>query len=132
MSNPSKGKGTDWETALVRFLGECGLPARRKVLAGNKDKGDVEVEGVPGVVIEAKNCKRESLAAWVDEAVTEAENAGIPVGVVWHRRRLSPKQQSTSPGDGYVTMTGEHFVKLLRELKRVRALESDLDWGRHH
>lgn len=112
MANPSGQKGTKWETAVVNFLAACGLPARRIVKKGSRDEGDLVAEGVPGIAIEAKNCRGQSLAAWVDEAVTEAANAGVPVGVVWHHRR-----GKASPGDGYVTMSGEHFVKLLKELK---------------
>lgn len=115
MANPSGQKGTKWETAVVSFLKACGLLARRVVKRGSKDEGDLVVEDVPGIAIEAKNCRGASLAEWVDEAVREAENAGVPVGVVWHHRR-----GKASPGDGYVTMSGEHFVKLLKELQWAR------------
>jgi hypothetical protein len=117
VANPARDKGTKWETAVVAYLVSCGLSARRKAQAGNKDTGDIEVPSVPGVVIEAKNCKGQTLAQWVDEAVTEAQNAGVPVGAVWHRRRLSPRLQATSPGTGYVTMSGEHFARLLARME---------------
>jgi hypothetical protein len=129
MSNPAKKKGTSWEVAVVAYLALRGLPARRKVQAGSKDEGDIEVPSVPGIVIEAKNCKGQTLAQWVDEAVAEANNSGVPVGVVWHRRRLSSRLQATNPGTGYVTMSGEHFARLLARLKILcddaRAQEGD-------
>lgn len=131
MSNPPKQKGTAWETAVVRYLADHGLPARRKALTGNKDEGDIELIDVPGIAIEAKNCKGQSLAQWVDEAVAEAVNAGARVGVVWHHRR-----GAGSPGGGYVTMAGGHFTELLLELaelrNKVKRLETDVDWARHH
>jgi hypothetical protein len=128
MSNPAKKKGTSWEVSVVAYLALRGLPARRKVQAGSKDEGDIEVPSVPGVVIEAKNCKGQTLAQWVDEAVAEADNAKVPVGAVWHRRRLSPRLQATDPGTGYVTMSGEHFVRLLTELRRLRLLGDNNGW----
>jgi hypothetical protein len=101
----SKAKGTAWESAIVAYLNGAGFPVERRTQAGAHDKGDVA--GLP-LVIEAKNCRTTELAAWVDEAVAEARNAGVPVGVVWHHRR-----GKASPADGFVTMRGEDFVTLL-------------------
>lgn len=104
----SRKRGTAWESALVAHLRENGFPAvERRALAGNVDKGDIA--GLP-VVIEAKNCKTTTLAAWVDEATVEAANAGVDVGVVWHHRR-----GKASPADGFVTMSGSAFLALLRQ-----------------
>lgn len=109
----SKDKGTAWETAIVRYLVDSGFPlAERRALAGAFDQGDIT--GVPAV-IEAKNCRRDELAAWVDEATSEAVNAGVDVGVVWHHRR-----GKASPGEGFVTMSGAAFVRLLRDLEGGR------------
>lgn len=108
----------------MNYLHGCGFLARRKALTGSSDEGDIELPELPGIVVEAKNCKGQTLAQWVDEAVREAENASVPVGVVWHRRRLSARQQSTSPGAGYVTMSGEHFTRLLTELRRLQHAEN--------
>ena len=107
----ARAKGTAWESAIVAYLRGSGFPlAERRALAGVADKGDVS--GVPAV-IEAKNCRRDELAAWVDEATSEAVNAGVDVGVVWHHRR-----GKASPGEGFVTMSGATFVRLLREVRR--------------
>jgi hypothetical protein len=101
----SKQKGTAWESAIVAYLNGAGFSVERRTQAGAHDKGDVA--GLP-LVIEAKNCRATELAAWVDEAVREARNAGVAVGAVWHHRR-----GKASPGDGFVTMRGEDFVTLL-------------------
>lgn len=103
----SKAKGTKWETAIVGYLTGQGFPVERRALTGSQDKGDIA--GLP-LVIEAKNKARTELAAWVDEATTEAANAGVDVGVVWHHRR-----GKASPGDGFVTMSGATFIKLLQQ-----------------
>lgn len=104
----SKQRGTRWETALVGYLRDKGfVHAERRALTGNKDKGDLT--GIPGVVIEAKSQARHSLAEWLDEAAVERDNANADLGVVWFKRR-----GHTSPAKGYVLMTGEDLVWLLR------------------
>jgi hypothetical protein len=111
LSNPKRAKGTGWETAIKDWLAFRGFKARRKPLAGSKDEGDLEIEGLPWLVIEAKNCQKMELASWVDQAVIEAENAGAEVGIVWHHRA-----RKSSPGDAYATMKGDHLFQLLRRL----------------
>lgn len=119
MTNRSKAIGTRWESAIVAYLTGEGFPAvERRALLGVNDKGDIS--GLP-VVVEAKNCKTTTLAAWVDEATKEAANAGVDIGVVWHHRR-----GKASPGDGFVTMSGAAFVALLRAYDENRRLRDQL------
>jgi hypothetical protein len=109
MSNPSKAKGTAWESEIVSFLQSCGWPyVERRTLAGSKDRGDIA--GIPGVVIEAKATKTVALGAYLDEANTEVLNDGANLGVVWLKRR-----GQTSAGNGYVVMDGWTFAGLLHE-----------------
>lgn len=105
----NKARGTRWESAVVAFLVEHGWPhAERRALHGTNDLGDVV--GIPGVVIEAKSQARHSLAEWLTEAEVERDRAGARIGVAWFKKR-----GATSPGRGYVLMSGETFVELLRE-----------------
>ena len=105
----ARAKGTRFETAIADFLRDVGFPhAERRALNGAKDKGDIA--GVLDVVIEAKNQKRESLAEWLDEALTERDNASASIGAVWFKRR-----GKASAGDGYVLLDGHTFARLLRE-----------------
>jgi len=105
----SKGKGTAWETAICRFLAAEGfIHVERRALAGTSDRGDIS--GIPGWVIEAKNCRKAELAAWVDEATLEQANDGAEFSAVWHHR-----VGRAHPEAGYVTMTGATFVRLLRQ-----------------
>lgn len=109
----SRAKGTAFETAIVNYLVGEGFPVERRALAGSLDKGDIA--GLP-VAVEAKNVKATALAAWVDEADAEAVNAAAPLGgVVWHHRR-----GRAHPSQGFVTMSGATFVRLLRELEARR------------
>ena len=114
MSNPSKSKGTAWESAIVSFLQSAGWPyVERRTLAGSKDRGDIA--GIPGLVIEAKATKTAALGAYVDEANAEAVNDSAnnfpsSLGVAWLKRR-----GKSSAGSGYVVMDGSTFVALLNE-----------------
>lgn len=103
----SKSRGTKWETAIVGYLKSRGFShVERRALHGARDKGDIA--GIPGVVIEAKNQNRHSLAEWIDEAQEEGANAAAALSVVWMHRR-----GKSSAGDGYVLMTGTQFTDLL-------------------
>jgi hypothetical protein len=108
--NRSKIKGTSAETAVVNYMRGEGFPhVERRALAGNSDRGDLA--GVPGLVVEIKNCAKTELAAWVDEARIEQTNDRADLGVVWHKRR-----GKGSPADWFVTMSGAQFADILRQL----------------
>jgi len=105
----SKQKGTAWETAVVNWLREQGVTyAERRALAGVNDQGDIS--GIPGVVIECKSERAMTLASYVDETEVERANNGARVGFAWIKRR-----GKTSPGAGYVVMTGVQVLQLLKE-----------------
>lgn len=108
MANRSKAKGTAAESAVVGYLREKGWPAaERRALSGNLDKGDVA--GIPGVVVEVKDCKSLTFGPWLAEAETERVNAGADVGVVWAKRR-----GKTDPGQWFVVMDGATLTGLLK------------------
>ena len=105
----AKSAGTAWETSIVRALVFLGWEhAERRRLSGVDDRGDVA--GIPGLVIEAKNTRAMNLAAAVDEANRERDNAGALHGVAWIKRA-----GRASALDGYVVMDGHTFVLLLKE-----------------
>ena len=107
--NPSKRKGTGWESVIVDHLRAEGWPhVERRSLNGSKDRGDIA--GIPGVVIEAKNCRTVELAEWVDEVEQERFSDNADIGVVWMKRR-----GRATAAYGYVVMTGAQFTRLLRE-----------------
>lgn len=106
MSNPSKAKGTAWETAIVHFLndrlghylpGWKDLPARlrfvnfldplnakRQAQMGAKDVGDIWVYPM---LIEAKDVKAAAVPAWIRQARAEGANAGFDLYCVVHKSR---------------------------------------------
>lgn len=88
MTNKSKRKGSAWETRLCDYLRTLHPLAERRVMGGVHDRGDVA--GIAGWVIEAKNCVKVELAAWLDEAQKEALSAGVSrFAVVFPRRNKS-------------------------------------------
>lgn len=124
MTNRNKTKGSAWERAIVNHLQAAGWPyAERRIAGSVKDRGDIA--GVVGVVIEAKNQARMTLAEWVDEAELEQANDNAWLGVVWHKR-----SGKASAAEGYVTMTGAQFTALLAlalDIQPVVPVEPDCE-----
>lgn len=115
----SKRKGTAAETAIVNYLRAMGFTqVERRALNGTADRGDIA--GIPGVVIEAKNCARQELAAWVSEAEVERDNDNASLGVVWSKRR-----GKGHPADWFVTMSGRQFAWVLRELQGMPPIKAE-------
>lgn len=108
MVNRPKIRGTAWESQVVHALKRAGwFHAERRALHGNVDRGDVA--GLPGVVIEAKDCKAITPGPWLNEAHSERDNDHADVGVVWFKRR-----GKTTAEDGFVLMDGDTFMRLLK------------------
>lgn len=104
-----RAKGTAWETAIVNYLADY-YPAVRRT--GSADYGAGDIVGIhPELLIEAKNVQRYQLAAWVDQAEAAAERQGAELAVVWMKR-----SGRSSPGKGYVVMSGDTFTDILHRL----------------
>lgn len=109
MANPQKAKGSGAERGVVEYLRAHGFPhAERRLAGSSKDRGDIA--GVPGVVIEVKNCERTNLAGWLAEAAVEQANDRADYGVVLHKRR-----GKSDVAQWYVTLPAGQFVHLLRQ-----------------
>ena len=110
--NPSKRKGTAWESAVVDWLRGAGyVNVERRALGGSNDRGDIA--GIPGLVIEAKNCKTIDLAGWISELVVEMVNDGADNGVVIAKRR-----GRTAVDEAYAIMPAALWLQLLKEAQR--------------
>jgi hypothetical protein len=88
LTNPSKSKGTAFETATCRYLAErLGQEPYRAALHGNRDVGDlhgVTVAGMP-VLIECKAHKSygpADVAEWHNQTLVEVANARAAVGLL--------------------------------------------------
>lgn len=104
-----RAKGTRAETAVVDYLTDAGFAyVERRAGNGIRDRGDIA--GLPGVVLEVKNCNRVELAAWADELAEEMTNAGAEVGAVIHKRK-----GTTDVGRWYATLPVSVLAELLKE-----------------
>ncbi|MEU7039811.1 hypothetical protein AB0A77_01980 [Streptomyces varsoviensis] len=85
LANPSKAKGTAWETAWTAYLREIHNPsAHRNVQMGAKDIGDVS-----GFYLHAAELKAEKtirLPEYIAQANREAIHADQPFGVAVVKR----------------------------------------------
>lgn len=59
-------------------------------------------------IVEAKNRKTLALPQWWQETETEAANAGVPFGVIVHKR-----VGKTKPEDQWATMTLGQWLRLM-------------------
>lgn len=97
MSNPSKQKGTRWESARAEWWQGRGKDARRVALHGSGDQGDVHVmDTARGPVLEeCKNAKRLAIPEWLRQADVERDNAGAWLCAVAYKL---PGVGATDPG----------------------------------
>ena len=105
MSNPSKQKGTAFESAVVTYLREHDVTARRNALTGAQDSGDIRVGPW---TLEAKNRRVYDFGTAVDEAKAEAAHAGTP--------RYAAVIKRNGKGDvarAFVVMELEQFTAVL-------------------
>lgn len=110
--NPSKDKGTAFETLVVGGFHDMGFPyAERRAQRGNHDGGDIA--GIPGVVLECKAVARLDLSGWLREVATEVVNAGADLGAVVVKRK-----GTRNPGEQYVVLDFATFCLLLHEAGR--------------
>ena len=109
--NRNKNRGTEWETAVVRYLQRWWTRAERRALAGNKDRADIA--GIPDCVIECKDAQRFELATWMNETETERKNDGAELGILVIKRRRKGVDQA------YAVVPLWQMVLLLQDKERV-------------
>lgn len=108
MTNPSKQKGTKFESWIVDHLNANGYPtAERRALHGNTDRGDIT--GTPGLAWELKATKQLDIAQFLREAETARTNSGADIGAVVWKRRQQPAGQSA------VILTLDTYLALTRQ-----------------
>jgi len=117
MSNPSKQKGTSFETLIKEYLHHWGFPsAHRTALSGGYDTGDINgiahAANDRQVSIQCKNQKKFNLSGWLDDTVVQAErlDGAVPVLVV-----KRPGRGAKSLDDTYTVMRLCDLVCLLQD-----------------
>lgn len=111
MGSPAKRKGTAYESAVVKYLSEAGIPARRVAQHGQLDLGDVH--GIDPFVGQCKAYKdlTAALRDGVAGANVQAARMGRPYGVAFVKRPGKPI------ADGYAVMDLATFTRLLSSIR---------------
>ena len=123
MSNPSKRRGTKGESDRVKYLQARGWRyARRIVMEGAADKGDLILDQAVPVVIESKEVKARNFSpsTFIKECEAEIENAGAEFGFF-----IVKKVGTTNVGDYYALCTVDRMMWLIEQVydkPRVRRL----------
>lgn len=119
MANPSKRKGSQWETDIVKGVRGLGHRAERIPNTGRLDESDVHIEIMDKhgnrreLIVEAKAEKTIRLSAYVQEAMVERDN-------YCKARGLDPadfeavvfvKRRNHSWDKGYAVTTIKEYLK---------------------
>lgn len=108
----AKAAGSHFEKIVAEFLAAALDDDRieRRARNGAKDRGDIGGVRAHGqrVVIEAKNCTKQALPQWINEAHVEAGNDDALVGVV-----VAKRHGVGDPARQWVHMELGDFVKLI-------------------
>ena len=107
MTSPQKRKGSAAELAVAKWLRKLGwIHAERSRAGWTDDRGDID--GMPGVVVEVKNCKTISIPEWLRELEVEIANAQAWTGVV-----IAKRKGSTDVDDWYAIMPAKIWGELM-------------------
>jgi Holliday junction resolvase len=102
----SREKGKRFERELAGKLRAAGYPDARRTAqyCGNSGKA-YDIEGVPGIAIEAKHREKMALYDWIAQAVRDSEGSGL-LPVVMHRKNNA---------ETLVTMRLTDWLEVFRE-----------------
>ena len=107
MTSPQKRKGSAAELAVAKWLRKLGwIHAERSRAGWTDDRGDID--GMPGVVVEVKNCKTISIPEWLRELEVEITNAQAWTGAV-----IAKRKGSTDVDDWYAIMPAKIWGELM-------------------
>jgi len=117
VSNPSKQKGTSFETLIKEYLWSKGFKgAHRTALSGGYDTGDINgvthSETDRQVSVQCKNQKKFNLSGWLDATVEQAERLDEAVPVLVVKR---PGRGAKPLDDTYAVMRLCDLVCLLQD-----------------
>ena len=110
MANPSKERGTRWESAVAKFLQSKGFPVWRMAQTGAQDEGDLG--GLPSWAFECRDRQKMDLSKNVRDANSRAIAKGALYGVTIMKKRNS------AVGSAYVAMDLETFAQILEIIER--------------
>jgi hypothetical protein len=106
MSATERAKGARWESALVSLLRRHGWTNAERAGSGH-DQRHGDLLGIPGWVIECKNCRALSLGTWIKQAETQAKS--------WRYALMVKRVGHSEPAEGFAVLPIGSFLALLRE-----------------
>jgi hypothetical protein len=109
VSTANRRKGTAFESALRDYAIRLRHKAFRPAQAGAGDIGDVHIDGL--VCVQAKDVARWSVAQHLQDALDQAQRAGLPFAA------LVMKKRRASIGEAYVVMNYDTLLALLSRLE---------------
>lgn len=114
MTINSKQKGNRFERELASRFREYGYDCRRgqQYCGAN---GDADVEGLPGIHVEAKHQEKMHLYDWMAQAIRDAKKKG-KIPVVFHKKNYA---------EILVTMRFDDFMEIYREYEAGRMGEDE-------
>jgi hypothetical protein len=112
MANPSGQKGTKGESDRVKYLrGRGWRYATRIPKAGARDKGDIILDQAVPVMVESKETRSFTPAAFIKEMDVQIANAEAEFGfVIWKKRG------TTDVGQYYALTTVEQMMNLVERV----------------
>jgi hypothetical protein len=126
MARRPRDIGTEAETAVTRFLQDCGLQADRTGPHGAKDIGDVQADPWRTIIFEVKAGKAAEQASanliesWMQDTERERKNAGADYGIlVVKKKGIGTKR--AGQWDAYMRVDD---LVLLLAIADVRMLEA--------
>ena len=109
MGKAEREKGSRAERAVAIYMRKFGWQAETTRAQAGTRRGDDIATDAP-VSVEVKDHSKMDLSGWLRQS---KENCAGKIAVVWHKKR-----GAASPGEWYVTMDGEDFMRLLDNAKR--------------
>lgn len=110
MPNANKQKGRRAELAVARYLVAEGWPHAEPTRRSgwSDDRGDID--GIPGLLLEVKDCHAWRRDEWIAELEAEMSNARCQFGSLIIKRR-----GSSDVGDWYALLPVRLLVSLVRD-----------------
>ena len=118
MSINSKDKGSRFERQLASMFRDYGYKEARRTAqyCGNTGQA-ADIEGVPGLHIEAKHCEQMRLYDWIEQAKRDAKKSGnLPV--VFHKKN-NHEILASMPFNVFMTIYREYEAGLYLEGNEV-------------
>jgi hypothetical protein len=119
MANKNKALGTSWETEVVNYLRQSGIPANRTGSA-TAEQGDIHAGDW---IIEAKHEKVIDLPGYLKQLQAAVDRRPGGLG---YMSAVFVKNRRHSTGDGYAVMSVNNYRALMVFVMAMEAMMQDI------